>query len=399
MATDTERAVGLAARGIGGEVEFEELVRPILDALQRASGYDSTYLTLIHWDDDCQEILLSQNSGELRIEEGLTVEWSDTLCRRALIGGPSIVEDAGVTYPDSAAARELGIAGYASVPVQTSDGETVGTLCGASTRRVVIDQATQDLFTAFSVLIASAMSRERELVAQRARTSSAEDRLRTRLASIAAAEHMLKTPLTALQGWATMLERKGEELSVEQRQRGAQAIAQSVTTLRTLVDRLLAATRDDYRHDSGVHLRVFDLNPMLKQVTTAHEGAANGQAWTSSIPEGLFARVDLAGFEQLIGHLLENAIKYAGPLASVDVTATVGADCAVTIVIADTGPGMPEDLELFAPFARSEGAERSDSSGIGLHVVKTLADAHHASIEYSANSPHGTVVTLRFPSL
>jgi signal transduction histidine kinase len=68
-------------------------------------------------------------------------------------------------------------------------------------------------------------------------------------------------------------------------------------------------------------------------------------------------------------------------------------------MIADTGPGMPEDLELFQPFARSEGAERSDSSGIGLHVVKTLADAHHASIDYSANSPHGTIVTVRFPSL
>jgi signal transduction histidine kinase len=399
VSIDTAGALGLAARHVDGSVEFDELVRPILDALQRASGYESTYLTLIHWDEDRQEILLSQNIGDLRIEEGLTVEWSDTLCRRALTGGPSIVEDAGITYPDSGAARDLGIAGYASVPVQTADGETVGTLCGASTRRVVIDQATQDLFTAFSVLIGAAMSRERELIAQRVRTSFAEDRLRTRLESIAAAEHMLKTPLTALQGWATVLERKGEALTVEQRQRGLQAIGQSVTTLRTLVDRLLAATKDDYRLDSGLHLRVFDLHHALQQIVTAHEAAARGQTWTSTIPEGLFARVDPAGFEQLVSHLLDNAIKYGGPQARVEVTAAIDADGAVTLVIADTGPGMPEDLELFQPFAQSADSERSDSSGIGLHVVKTLADAHHATIDYSANSPHGTVVTVRFPAL
>jgi K+-sensing histidine kinase KdpD len=397
VTTDSERAVGTAARGINGGLDFEELVRPILDALQSVSGYESTYLTLIHWDEDSQEIVLSQNTGDLRIEEGLRVQWSDTLCRRALLGGPSIVEDAGVTYPDSGAARELGIAGYASVPVQTSDGETVGTLCGASTRRVVIDQATQDLFTAFSVLIASAMSRERELDAQRTRTSVAEDRLRTRLESIAASEHMLKTPLTALQGWATMLERKGEAMSVEQRQRGAQAIGESVTTLRTLVDRLLAATRDDYRMDSGLHLRVFDISPLLTQVVASHQEAAGGQGWSSMIPEGLFARIDLAGFEQLVSHILENAIKYGGPSATVDVTASIGDDRAVTVVVADTGPGMPEGLDLFEPFARSELPDRPDSVGIGLHVVKTLADAHHARIDYSPNIPHGTVVTIGLP--
>jgi signal transduction histidine kinase len=395
--TTSESVFSEAASAVRNADDFEGLVRPLLEALQVASGYESTYFSLIDWDADRQEIKYSLNTGVLDLPEGLRVEWSDTLCRRALTGGPPVVEDASHTYADSDAARELGIKGYASVPVTLSDGETVGTLCGASTARVADNAGNRDLFAMFSVLIGQAYARERELDEERARAHAAEERLRNRLESVAAAEHMLKTPLTVLQGWARMFSRKGDELTAKQRAEGIEAIGRSADSMRELVDQLLASTRDDFRLGDDLHLQMVDIAPLLVQLTTAHSSAAAEQVWTSDITEGVFARVDVATFEQLISHLMDNAIKYGGPGATVHVIGHYANDGSPQVVVADTGPGMPEDLELFKPFARSTAPDRADSVGIGLSVVKALADAHSATVTLGRNEPHGAVATVTFP--
>ena len=54
---------------------------------------ESTYLTAIDWERDLQRVLFSRNVGSMGIPEGLEVDWSDTLCRRALEGGPSCTTD------------------------------------------------------------------------------------------------------------------------------------------------------------------------------------------------------------------------------------------------------------------------------------------------------------------
>lgn len=397
MTSSPELLIASAASAVRNASDFESLVRPLLEALQAATGYQSTYFTLINWDDDEQEVKYVVNRGELDLPEGLRVEWGDTLCRRALLGGPPVVEDAGVTYPDSNAARELGLKGYASAPVTMADGTTVGTLCGASTAVVPDDPANRDLFAMFSVLISQALAREALLVRERTRSTEAEDRLRHRLESVAAAEHMLKTPLTVLSGWATMFSLKGDGLSTEQRAEGYEAIARSATTLRELVDRLLASTRDDFRLSEDLHMQVIDVAPMLRRLLAAHQQQAVGQIWSSQIDPTLIGRVDVACFEQVISHVMDNAIKYAGDGARVNLTASTDESGALTVTVTDTGPGMPADLELFQPFARSKQGERADSVGIGLHVVKSLSEAHGATVVYRGSEPHGTTVEFTFP--
>ncbi len=94
---------------------LEVLARRLLELLGRITGLESTYLTMVDWGKDLQHILYSLNTGDLVIPEGLQVEWSDTLCRRALDGGPTCTSDVLAIYPDSAAARELGMTTYVTV--------------------------------------------------------------------------------------------------------------------------------------------------------------------------------------------------------------------------------------------------------------------------------------------
>ena len=100
----------------------EQLTRPLLDMLGAVTGLESTYLTSIDPDEDQQHVRYARNVGALQIPEGLSVPWSDTLCKRALEEGRMSTSDVGACWPDSDAARQLGIQTYVSTPIRTDDG-------------------------------------------------------------------------------------------------------------------------------------------------------------------------------------------------------------------------------------------------------------------------------------
>ena len=104
-----------------------EPTRRLLEVLGRISGLESTYLTLVDVGQQVQHILYARNIGDLEIPEGLQVDWSDTLCRRALEGGPASTSEVPELYPDSGVARDLGIQTYVTFPVMDAGGEVFGT--------------------------------------------------------------------------------------------------------------------------------------------------------------------------------------------------------------------------------------------------------------------------------
>ncbi|PWV43228.1 diguanylate cyclase [Achromobacter xylosoxidans] len=143
----------------------EQLTRPILEMLGAVTGLESTYLTSIDPQADRQQVRYARNAGTLQIPEGLSVPWSDTLCKRALDEGRMATSDVGACWPDSEAARQLGIQTYVSAPIRTDDGLLLGTLCGASASQRPIAPQAESILRLFSNVIASFLERE-QLVAQ-----------------------------------------------------------------------------------------------------------------------------------------------------------------------------------------------------------------------------------------
>ncbi len=133
--------------------DLERLARRLLELLGRVTGLESTYLTSIDWDGGLQKILYARNVGTLDIPEGLEVDWSDTLCRRALDGGPMCTSDVAATYPDSAAARELGLSTYVTVPVRGPSGGVYGTVCGADSRGIDIGDDARQVMEALAEMV------------------------------------------------------------------------------------------------------------------------------------------------------------------------------------------------------------------------------------------------------
>ena len=121
--------------------ETVDAVHPVLNEILRMTGLSNAYLTSIDWEGSTQEIVAVSSTGNRLVSEGLRVAWSDSLCRRALEGGPQLTADVPRDYGDSAAARVLGIQSYVTVPV-LREGRIVGTLCGISRERVELAPET-----------------------------------------------------------------------------------------------------------------------------------------------------------------------------------------------------------------------------------------------------------------
>ncbi|PQV47565.1 diguanylate cyclase [Paraburkholderia sp. BL21I4N1] len=140
---------------------LEALTRPLLEMLEVVTGLESTYLTSIDEENAVQSIAIARNTGELLIPEGLTVPWSDTLCKRCLEQGRRVVSNVSEVWPDSQAAAALGIQTYASAPVCDSNGEVIGTLCAAGKNSKALGPRARSALNLFSKLIAQHIERER----------------------------------------------------------------------------------------------------------------------------------------------------------------------------------------------------------------------------------------------
>ncbi|MCW2712323.1 MAG: ATP-binding region, ATPase domain protein, partial [Marmoricola sp.] len=109
-----------------------------------------------------------------------------------------------------------------------------------------------------------------------------------------------------------------------------------------------------------------------------------------------YVMTDPLRFQQMLSNLLSNARKYGKPPFLVRVTSQ---GTQVTIDVEDSGPGVPEEFvpRLFQEYARAPGAT-ARGTGLGLFVVRALAEAQGGGASYAPRRPHGSVFTLHLPA-
>jgi signal transduction histidine kinase len=109
---------------------------------------------------------------------------------------------------------------------------------------------------------------------------------------------------------------------------------------------------------------------------------------------------DQMRLEQMLSNLVGNALKYGRAPYVVRVEADPEDDRLVRIVVIDSGEGVPEDFrdQLFREFSRPSGAVAT-GTGLGLYVVRALAEAQNGTVEYSSGPTGGAVFTLTLPAV
>jgi signal transduction histidine kinase len=191
---------------------------------------------------------------------------------------------------------------------------------------------------------------------------------------VADASHELRTPLTSVLANLELLE---YELSGEQREAAASALRSSRRMRRLVADLLLLARADAGRE--APH-RPLDLADVVTDAAAELEPVAGDHEISVSAPPGAEIEGARDELHRLVTNLLENALRHTDPGTAVEASVE-RRNGEVVLAVEDDGPGIPPELhdKVFERFFRGEG-DRSGSSGLGLSIVRAVAESHHGRV-------------------
>jgi len=207
---------------------------------------------------------------------------------------------------------------------------------------------------------------------------------------VADASHELRTPLTSLR---TNLEYMHRSTGLEdsERQQVLDDVLFELDQLTELVTELVELATD--RHQTG-ELAEIELDELVDAVVQRHRRRSatpiEYQARRCSV------RVVPTLVERAVSNLIDNAIKWSPPGQPVEVEVDSG-----SVIVRDRGPGIPEHEwgSVFERFYRSEDARSSPGSGLGLSIVRHVANSFGGTAQVIAQNGPGTAVELSFPPL
>lgn len=213
---------------------------------------------------------------------------------------------------------------------------------------------------------------------------------------LAEAEHRLKTALAVITGWATTLDERWCQLSEDRRREGVAIIRRAGEGLADEARRLLI--------DARAELLVLDADPVrldlcaVLDVTTQIFGGQPTRHTVVHATAGgsVVVEADPASLQQVLGHLIENAVKYSPPRSVVTVSAVVHGDEAL-LSVCDEGIGVPDEIDLFAPFQRGEAAKEAPGVGLGLYIVRNLVCAMGGEVRARRNDGPGSTFEVSLP--
>ncbi|MHB8670972.1 MAG: sensor histidine kinase [Acidimicrobiales bacterium] len=245
------------------------------------------------------------------------------------------------------------------------------------------------------LLLAEAVAElEEQAGTERRRAEAAEDRLRMRTLLFAEADHKMKTTVAVLAGWARTLDDSWHRLAPEDRRAAVAAIRRSADELAGQAEKLLEEARAEMAIADLRPVRM-DLSAALAACTADFSGVSERHPVRFEGNHGVWARVDPGALQQVLGQQIENGVMNPPPGGGFWLRARSTARWAELRVI-DYGLGIPEGIDLFAPFQRGDTVTRG--AGLGLYIVANLVEAMGGSVSARRNrGGEGSTFVVRLP--
>ena len=210
--------------------------------------------------------------------------------------------------------------------------------------------------------------------------------------------HELKTPLTAISGYAELIE--NHMVDPEQETRFAQEIQQNATRLLSLINDIIRLSELDSGEDSllcfeqvdldevaGTCVKNLQMNAQKRNVTLYYEGVS------------CMLRADRGMISELVDNLCQNAIRYNNEGGEVHVRVYYEKGQPM-LSVADNGIGIPKDQQerIFERFYRVDKSrsKQTGGTGLGLAIVKHIVELHDAVLHLESEPGKGTTITVAF---
>jgi signal transduction histidine kinase len=204
-----------------------------------------------------------------------------------------------------------------------------------------------------------------------------------RTSTLAAISHDVRTPLTALRVKAEMVDDPDVRASL-------------IASIERM-ERITASALEYLKGESRAEpLRAVDLSALLESECAEFEELGHDVSFVGE--HGVQGTCRPEALARAVRNLIDNAVKYG---ASARVSLRVESSF-MEIAVVDEGPGIPEDERRRAiePFERLSTARESDSGGfgLGLAIVRAIAEGHEGALTLSKNEPRGLIATIRLPA-
>ncbi len=212
----------------------------------------------------------------------------------------------------------------------------------------------------------------------------------------ATAVHELRTPLTSVIGQAQLALRYVEH----DRDRARDAMTRTLEQANRM-HRLLGELLDHTRVTVGalsLEVMTFDLGLATAVVVGQYEHEDLPRITFQPPPEAVVVRGDPNRIAQIIGNLLDNALKYS-PSGSTIAVSLATASPEALLRVEDRGIGIPADERdrIFAPFYRTSRTRGLSGTGLGLHISRRLAEQHRGRLSLEQSTEQGSIFVLALP--
>lgn len=222
-----------------------------------------------------------------------------------------------------------------------------------------------------------------------------EATLESERAFVADAGHELRTPLARLRTELELALRQAE--SVDELREAVRSSSSEAARLSQLAEDLLLIARTDHGR-LRLQVEPLDVDALFDSVASRFDwrGAELGKAVVLQRPHGLRVSGDRLRLEQALGNLVDNALRHGG--TTIELVA-VSMPSRVELHVRDDGSGFPAEFvqRAFDRFTRADNARTSGGSGLGLSIVKTIAESHDGTAEV-ANIEGGADTWISLPS-
>ncbi|MFH8345541.1 ATP-binding protein [Streptomyces sp. NPDC018045] len=229
-----------------------------------------------------------------------------------------------------------------------------------------------------------------------------EARRRTELSHaelIATVAHELRSPLTSVKGFTATLLQKWERFTDDQKR----LMLETVDADANRVTRLIAELLDISRIDSGR----LEVRRQRVDMVSAVRRHVQAQTTAGQLPDRFLIRMvgplpdlwaDPDKVDQVLGNLLENAVRHGEGTVTIEVGPAPGGFGAegTSVTVSDEGPGIPEE-SMSRVFTRFWRGSKRGGTGLGLYIVKGIVEAHGGTITVGRAPAGGALFRFTLP--
>lgn len=213
---------------------------------------------------------------------------------------------------------------------------------------------------------------------------------------VANVSHEFKTPIAAIEGYATLLQ--DPSMTHEKHDRYVEKILENSRRLSNLSSNILMLSKLE-NQEIVMNLKEYRLDEQLRKALLMLE-----RKWTEKQiePDVDLDKQMIVSNEQLLEqvwiNLLDNAIKYSNPETVIRVLLKSDEDH-IFVTIADQGCGMSEEVQkhVFEKFYQADSSRKQEGNGLGLALVKRILDLCEGTIELTSSPKGGSSFTVRLP--